>query len=159
MKILFELTSILVFVAVASLLAGCNGHKTVEDTPKESATNTTKVAHSDAALLDTIQRQTFDYFWEGAEPTSGLARERIHLDKIYPTHDKDIITTGGSGFGLMAILVGVERGFITREQALQRYEKVIEFLAKADRFHGAWPHWLKPDGTVILLAKKMMEGI
>jgi len=113
---------------------------------------------SDQELLDKIQHQTFDYFWEGAEPTSGLARERIHMDDVYPTHDKDIITIGGSGFGLMAILVGIERGFITREQALERYEKSVDFLAKADRFHGAWPHWLMPDGKVTPFSKKDNGG-
>jgi hypothetical protein len=107
-----------------------------------------------AALLDTVQKQTFEYFWSGAEPVSGLARERIHLDGVYPSHDQDIITIGGSGFGLMAILVGVERGFISREQALARYEKAIDFLAKADRFHGAWPHWLDPSGKVSPFSKK-----
>lgn len=112
----------------------------------------------DEDLLDLVQRQTFNYFWDGAEPISGLARERIHLDNIYPTHDKDIITIGGSGFGLMAILVGVERGFITREEALARYEKSINFLSKADRFHGAWPHWLMPSGKVAPFSLKDNGG-
>lgn len=111
-------------------------------------------AFSDEEILDSIQKQTFNYFWEGAEPNSGLARERIHLDGIYPSNDQDIITIGGSGFGLMAILVGVERGFISREQALQRYEKALDFLSKADRFHGAWPHWLKPSGEVAPFSDK-----
>ncbi|MCY3998977.1 MAG: beta-glucosidase [Flavobacteriaceae bacterium] len=104
--------------------------------------------YTDEELLDLIQLQTFNYFWEGAEQNSGLAPERIHLDNIYPMHDKNIVTIGGSGFGLMAILVGIERGFISREQALDRYEKMVGFLEKADRFHGAWPHWLNPNGTV-----------
>src|SRR5699024_11404154 len=56
--------------------------------------------------------------------------------------DKHIVTTGGSGFGLMAILVGIERGYITKEQALERYIKIVDFLGNAERFHGAWPHWL-----------------
>src|SRR5690606_26339974 len=97
---------------------------------------------NDLALLDKVQRQTFDYFWDGALPNSGLAAERIHMDGEYPSNDKHILTTGGSGFGLMAILVGVERGYITRDQALKRDIKVVDFLAKADRYHGAWPHWL-----------------
>ena len=69
-------------------------------------------------LLDTIQYQTFNYFWEGAEPNSGLARERIHMDDVYPTSPKNTVTIGGSGFGFMALLVGVKRGFISREEAL-----------------------------------------
>ena len=97
---------------------------------------------TDEQLLDTIQYQTFEYFWEGAEPNSGMARERLHMDDVYPTSPKNTVTIGGSGFGLMAILVGVERGFITRKQALDRYVKIVDFLEKADRFHGAWPHWL-----------------
>jgi hypothetical protein len=147
----------LVLMAVISLSLGCNGPKT-----KGSKSTFPEVAieqnPSDVALLDTVQRQTFNYFWDGAEPTSGLARERIHMDNVYPTHDKDIITIGGSGFGLMAILVGVERGFITRQQALERYEKSIGFLEKADRFHGAWPHWLTPDGKMTPFSKKDNGG-
>lgn len=38
---------------------------------------------SDDALMDTVQRRTFNYFWEGAEPNSGLARERIHMDGVF----------------------------------------------------------------------------
>ncbi|WP_420385780.1 glucoamylase family protein [Roseivirga sp.] len=97
------------------------------------------------SLLNLVQYQTFQYFWEGAEPNSGLARERYHMDNIYPSHDKDIITSGGSGFGLMALVVGIERGFITREQGIERFEKITDFLEKADKFHGVFPHWW--DGT------------
>ena len=92
------------------------------------------------SLLDLVQYQTFQYFWDGAEPTSGMARERIHLDNSYPQNDQNVITLGGSGFGVMAILVGIERRFITREQALKRYQKIVDYLGKADRFHGVWPH-------------------
>ncbi len=142
---------------MVSLATGCDGKKK-PDEKSNSPTTETALYLSDDELLDKVQRQTFDYFWEGAEPTSGLARERIHMDDVYPTHDKDIITIGGSGFGLMAILVGVERGFITREQALKRYEKAIDFLAKADRFHGVWPHWLMPDGKTAPFSKKDNGG-
>jgi hypothetical protein len=98
---------------------------------------------SDAALLDKVERQTFNYFWDGAEPNSGMAPERIHLDHIYPQNDQRTIATGGSGFGCMAILAGIQRKYITRAQGLRRFEKIISFLEKADRFHGAWPHWIE----------------
>ena len=100
---------------------------------------------SDQALLDLVEKQTFNYFWDGAEPNSGMAPERIHLDNIYPENDQSTIATGGSGFGCMAILSGIERGYITRVQGLGRFEKIISFLEKADRFHGAWPHWLNDE--------------
>lgn len=96
---------------------------------------------SNDALMDTVQRRTFNYFWDGAEPNSGLARERIHMDGIYPENDENVITSGGSGFGIMAILAGIDRGYVTREEGLARMEKIVSFLETADRFHGAYPHW------------------
>lgn len=89
---------------------------------------------SDEALLTLIQEQTFKYFWDFAHPASGMARER--------NTSGDLVTTGGSGFGLMAIVVGIERDFITRQEGVNRIEKIVSFLETADRFHGAWPHWL-----------------
>jgi hypothetical protein len=97
---------------------------------------------SDDSLLTLVQYNTFQYFWNGAEPTSGAARERFHADNIYPDNDKHIITSGGTGFGVMAILVGIERKFITREAGVERLKKLVDWLERADRFHGAWPHWL-----------------
>lgn len=113
----------------------------------------------DDPLLDTIQKQTFNYFWEGAEPNSGLARERIHMDGIYPTSPKNTVTIGGSGFGFMALLVGIKRGYISREDAVIRFVKMVDFLEKADRFHGAWPHWLNGEtGKIVPFSKKDTGG-
>ncbi len=107
------------------------------------------------ALLTKLQRQSIDYFWSGAEPVSGLARERIHMDGIYPQSDQDVVTSGGSGFGLMAIIVGIERGFIKREEALTQFEKNLDFLESADRFHGVWPHWwVGPTGKTKPFSRK-----
>jgi len=100
------------------------------------------VTLSDDSLLTLVQYKTFQYFWDGAEPTSGAARERFHSDNQYPDNDKHIITSGGTGFGVMAILVGIERKFITRQQGFERLNKLVNWLEKADRFHGVWPHWL-----------------
>ncbi|UBM59043.1 beta-glucosidase [Marinilongibacter aquaticus] len=96
---------------------------------------------TDEQMLDFVQKQTFQYFWDGAEPNSGLARERYHADNIYPQNDASTVTSGGSGFGLMTLLVGIERGYISREEGVARFEKILNFLETADRFHGAWPHW------------------
>lgn len=105
-------------------------------------TDTTTGEISGDTLLTVVQEKTFQYFWDGAEPNSGLARERIHVDGVYPQDDKHIVTTGGSGFGLMGLIVGIERGFITRSEGVERFERIVDFLESADRFHGAWPHWL-----------------
>lgn len=90
----------------------------------------------DEDLLTLIQEQTFKYFWDYAHPTSGLARERYGSG--------DVVTSGGSGFGLMAILVGIERNFITRVEAFERLNTIVNFLInpETDRFHGVFPHWI-----------------
>jgi hypothetical protein len=110
---------------------------------KQAAVETAvKPSISDDSLLTLVEYRTFQYFWDGAEPTSGAARERYHSDNVYPENDKHIITSGGTGFGVMAILVGIERKFITRKQGYERLNKLVNWLEKADRFHGVWPHWL-----------------
>ncbi|MFV8280089.1 glucoamylase family protein [Christiangramia marina] len=114
---------------------------------------------SEAELLDTVQRQTLKYFWDFAEPNSGMARERYHPDGNYPKNDKHVVTTGGSGFGLMAIVAGVERGFIPKDSALARLNKIADFLDAAPRFHGAWSHWLNGEtGDVQAFGEKDNGG-
>jgi hypothetical protein len=97
---------------------------------------------ADEALLTLVQEQTFKYFWDFAHPASGMARER--------NTSGSTVTSGGSGFGIMALIVGMERNFITRAQGLDRMNTILGFLETADRFHGAWPHWMNGDtGDVI----------
>lgn len=89
---------------------------------------------TDEELLDLVQLQTFRYFYDFAHASSGMARER--------NTSGDIVATGGSGFGVMALIVGMERGFINREEGIVHLGKMLGFLETCDRFHGAWPHWL-----------------
>ena len=95
---------------------------------------------SNEDLLDLTQQLTFKYFWDFANTPSGAARERYHVDN--PNLNSNVVTTGGSGFGLMAILVGIERGYITRSEAVVRLQTILDFFENADRFHGAWSHWI-----------------
>ena len=91
----------------------------------------------DSEFLDMTQRAAFRYFWDWGDPISGIARER------YEPNENDITnTSGGGGFGVMAIIVGIERGFITRDEGVERVKKIVDFLAnKIEKFHGAFPHW------------------
>jgi hypothetical protein len=125
-------------IALLMLVGACGSQQQTVDESKSDSTS----GISDDSLLTLVQYRTFQYFWDGAEPTSGAARERFHSDNVYPENDKHIVTSGGTGFGVMAILVGIERGFISREQGAERLNKLVDWLAKADRFHGVWPHWL-----------------
>lgn len=103
---------------------------------------------SDIEMMDLTQKETFKYFWDFAEANSGAAKERYHPKN--PTLNQNVVATGGTGFGLMAILVGIERGYVTREQAVTRLSKIVQFFETANRFHGAWPHWINGStGNVI----------
>ena len=106
---------------------------------------------SDDELLTLVQQQTFKYFWDFGHPASGMARER--------NTSGNTVTSGGSGFGLMALIVGMERNFISREQGIQQTTKIVSFLEKADRFHGAWSHWIDGNtGKVIPFSTKDNGG-
>lgn len=146
------------------IFSSCNDSSDEQDA---DAIDTTERL-SDEELLDKVQYATFQYFWDGAEPNSGMARERFHLDGQDDSH---VVTTGGSGFGLMAIIVGAERGFITREEAVGRFDQIVGFLEEADRFNGLWSHWIngetgeaipfspQDDGADIVESAFLVQGL
>ncbi len=157
------------FLASLGLLYICFSCTGCAENPVQEASLTVKL--SDEQLLDSVQYYTFQYFWNGAEANSGMAPERIHLDGIYPDNDQHIITTGGTGMGLIGILGGIERGWVSRDQARVRFEKMVEFLENADRWHGIWPHWLdgktgkvkpfgqKDDGADLVESAFLIQGL
>jgi hypothetical protein len=119
---------------------------------------------SDSALLTLVQQQTFKYFYDFGDPASGMARER--------NSDPVTVTTGGSGFGVMSMIVGIQRNFITRAQGLTRVTQIVDFLTnKAQRYHGAFPHWMNgttgatipfspnDDGADLVETSYMMQGL
>lgn len=129
----------------------------------------TIAALPDDALLEIVQRQTFRYFWEGAHPVSGLAFDRRTSRKR--SKDTDAITIGGSGFGVMALLVAAQRGWVSRAAALERLGRMLELLARARCYHGAFPHFMdggtgkaipfgrKDDGADIVETSLLMMGL
>ncbi len=96
----------------------------------------------DEALLDRVQRQTFRYFWEGAHPISGLAFDRRTSEKRAGGSAEDPVAIGGSGFGVMALIVATERGWIARGAALERLALMLDVLMRARCYHGALPHFM-----------------
>ncbi|MCC7209773.1 MAG: hypothetical protein IT323_20875, partial [Anaerolineae bacterium] len=122
-----------------------------ESAPSATVTATT-TAPDDEALLTMAQEAHFRYYWEGAHPDAGLALECI-------PGDPNLIALGASGFGLFALIVAAERGFVTRAQAVERMHKALDFLERADRFHGVWPHFLDGrTGKTIPLFGKVDNG-
>lgn len=123
---------------------------------------------SDTALMELVQKQTFRYFWDFAHPVSGMARERSNESFGY---GGEVVTTGGTGFGVMAIIVAAERGWVSRDTAARHLRKLVNFLWKADAFHGVFPHWLdgatgktirfsrRDDGGDLVETAFLMQGL
>lgn len=123
---------------------------------------------SDSALLDLVQRQTFRYFWDFAHPVSGMARERSNEAYNY---GNEVVTTGGTGFGIMAVIVATQRKWIARDTAARFLLKMVRFLAKANAYHGVFPHWLdgstgktipfsrKDDGADLVESSFLFQGL
>jgi len=135
-----------------------------ESLTTDAATATTHPM-TDDELLSMVEEASFRYYWDAAEPVSGMARES------QPGAD-DVIALGASGFGVMAMVVAVDRGFITREQGVDRMLQITSFLERADRYHGAWPHFLSgstghtiavfgiyDDGADLVETSFLMQGL
>ena len=105
------------------------------ESPRSEAVSATTREFSDDELLTMVQEGCFRYYWDGCHPNAGMALE------ILPG-DENLVALGASGFGTMALVVGTERGFVTRMEGAERVLRIVRFLKDADRFHGAWPHFL-----------------
>ncbi len=103
--------------------------------PLSTAASASTREFSDDELLTMLQEACFRYYWEGADPHSGMTRENI------PGDDR-IVATGASGMGIATLIVGVERGFITRTQGVERLGRIVDFLEHAQRYHGVWSHYM-----------------
>jgi hypothetical protein len=123
---------------------------------------------SDSALLDMVQQQTFRYFWDFAHPVSGLSRERSNATFGY---GDEVVTIGGTGFGVMSVIVAAERKWISRDTAARFLVKMLRFLQKADAYHGVFPHWMngatgktipfsrKDDGADLVESSYLFQGL
>lgn len=123
---------------------------------------------SDSALLELVQKQTFRYFWDFGHPVSGMARERSNIAYDY---GNEVVTTGGTGFGVMAMIVAADRKWVPRDSVVSRLLKMVTFLSKADSYHGVFPHWMngatgktipfsrKDDGGDLVETSYLFEGL
>lgn len=106
---------------------------------------------SDEALLDTIQKATFNYFWTYDSETSGLVPDRN-------TAGKDYCAIGATGFGIMTIPAAIERGFISRTAGLDRMKKMVSFLKnKVSTYKGAFPHYVN-GATGAIISSGNLDG-
>ncbi|MPT33459.1 MAG: beta-glucosidase [Chryseobacterium sp.] len=112
--------------------------------------------YTDSQITEMVKKDALKYFWDYAQSNSKLARERYHTDN--PSDDANTVTTGGSGFGLMTILVGIKNGYVSQADAVSRLTTALDFLQTANRFHGAWPHWINGTNGNVLPFSTMDNG-
>jgi hypothetical protein len=106
-----------------------------KETEFSNTVSATTKTLTDDQLLTMVQEACFRYYWDGAENASGLSKENI-------PGRTNMIAAGASGFGIMALIVGTERKFINRKQSVERFIKIVSFLEKAEKFHGAFSHFI-----------------
>ncbi|MGB5982565.1 MAG: glucoamylase family protein [Nonlabens sp.] len=136
-------------ILTASLLlilaSNCTNEDIAPPPPDVGFVDTPSVERiSTEELLDQVQQRTFNYFWDFAEPVSGLARETSKNDALGGQGDR-VVTTGGSGFGIACFPAAVEHGWITRTEAINRLDKILTFLENCETYHGAFSHWYLGD--------------
>ena len=86
------------------------------------------------AVLDDLAQRCFLFFWEQADPITGICRDRSHLDaSAYGGNQKDMGSTGVTGFALTAMCIGAERGWITRKQAADRVRITLRSYTNGPR--------------------------
>lgn len=151
---------IITSIFIGFALFSCSSDDSISSTgtPIGGGGNTeTPTQYTDTQLVEMVQKDALKYFWDYAESNSKLARERYHTDN--PGQDANVVSAGGSGFGLMTILVGIKNGYVTKAEAISRLSTALNFLQNADRFHGAWPHWMNgSNGQVIPFGPKDNGG-
>ena len=155
-------------LSVSAQKKTASGHQAPGNQHTASAATARPRDLSDSALLDIVQKQTFRYFWDFAHPVSGMARERSNETYNY---GNEVVTTGGTGFGAMAIIVATQRKWISRDTAAKHLLKMVNFLLKANSYHGVFPHWLdgatgktipfsrKDDGADLVETSYLFEGL
>ena len=164
MKKYFLLVS---FLSVVISYSGVTQKTKQKSAAKPNAVVSRPTNLSDSVLLDLVQRQTFKYFWDFAHPVSGMARERSNT----ADYGWETITTGGTGFGVMSVIVATERKWISRDTAARFLLKMVNFLLKSPSYHGVFPHWMdgatgrtipfsrKDDGGDLVETSYLMQGL
>lgn len=149
-RIRFTVLLILSFV----IWQGCDSGNTVKSNPpsgEEGKNSDSTETLADEELMNLVQKKTFNYFWDGAEQSSGLALERSN-------GSSKTVTTGGTGLGIASFPAAVERGWITRQQAIERLQKILTFLEKVPTYHGAFSHWYNGATAETIPFSEMDDG-
>ena len=139
----------LLSLALTAALSGCvNDISTTGDDFVEN--DNTYAPARIRNIMDEHEMKSVRFFTDGANKATGMAYNS--------SSDKYTLTTGASGMGVMNIIIGVERGWITREAGAEQVAKITRFLKTADKFDGSFAHWYSPQGKIIAFGDQKQAG-
>ena len=102
------------------------------------------LSRADDAFLEDLSRRSFAFFWDYADPATGLVLDRARADGSGPdaAHAR-VASAATTGFGLSALCIAAERGWVPARAARARAAGTLRFLAEqAPREHGWFYHWM-----------------
>ena len=102
------------------------------------------VAAQQTAFIDDLQQRSFRYFWEQADPQTGLVPDRARIDgSTLPESHANVASIAATGFGLSSLCIAADRNWIDRSQALERARNTLRFFdARAFQHRGWFYHWM-----------------
>ena len=103
-----------------------------------------RLSARDEAFLEDLSRRTFRFFWEQADPQTGLVRDRARIDDSpLDENHRDVASIAATGFGLTALAIAAERGWLTPRETRARVLTTLHFFAtRATHEHGWFYHWM-----------------
>lgn len=113
--------------------------------PQQPAASPHVTSAADRAFVEDLEHRAFLYFWEQADHGTGLVLDRANMDGGRAKGpSRDIASIAATGFGLTAICIGAEHGWITRAEAADRVRATLDFFAnRAIQEHGWFYHWME----------------
>ena len=115
-----------------------------EGLPYRNSQGAHRLTREDDAFIEDLERRSFRYFWEQADPQTGLVPDRARMDgtPLDESH-RNVASIAATGFGLTALCIAAERNWITSAQARDLTRNTLRFFAdKAFQEHGWFYHWM-----------------
>lgn len=134
-----------ILVLVASVAVAAAMQAPVRPTaPAAAATQRFTLSAEDDALIEDLSKRSFQYFWEQADPSTGLVLDRARTDgSPHDAEHRNVATIAATGFGLTALCIAAERGWIPADDARQRARNTLVFLRdRMPHEHGWFYHFI-----------------
>jgi hypothetical protein len=97
------------------------------------------VSAEDDALLEDLSKRSFRFFWEQADPDTGIVRDRARTDGTpVPGTSRDVGSIASVGFGLTGLCLAAERGWVPRGAAVDRARTTLRFFARRMENQRGW---------------------